>query len=242
MCFADPVSLGLATISGGIGAAGGMAEQRAKDREARLNSWANIEQMKQDSEVAKLRNKILGEYVGRQNEFVGQNREALKDTTAQFSGPQVETNRATSEADRNAFLQKQVGTTPQTDVAVRESASPLVQGEMAAKLMEAFKASQAGGQREAKLGSFGDSLRIGGEAAQNSARKIDTTNNFARGDISLLGADQDLQEFQVRKPIYKPGANPNNPAGTLKGLGSLVGSLAGAYGNKAVNSLSSIFK
>ena len=229
MCF-DPVTLGRAAVGGGLSAAGGMAEQRANNRDQRLKSWANVQQMQQDAEAAKLRNRVLNEYVGRQHEFRDQNQGDFKSAVAGFDAGAQEAQRGASEAERNAFLQQQIGSAPATTVQTRESASPAIQGEIAKKLSEALASAQAGGSRAAKLGSYGDAMRNNGENLQSSARKIDTTNNFARGEIGMLGADQDLQEFQMRKPIYIPGANSSNPSSTLKGLGSLVGSLAGAYG------------
>lgn len=232
MCF-DAVSLGGALIGGGISAGGAMASNRAANRDARTTAYANVQQMEQDAAVAKLRNKILNEYVGRQKEFTAQNQEAFKGGVGGYAAPAMEESRAGAETGRNEFLTKQVAGIPQTEVTLRDSDSPAVRSELARKLSEAAAGATAGAGRAAKLSSYGDSWTTAGEGAQDSARKIDTTNNFARGEISMMPADQDMQEFILRKPIIKAGANPNNPAGTLKGLGSLVGSLAGAYGSKA---------
>ncbi|HEY5798472.1 MAG TPA: hypothetical protein VIU82_26005 [Bosea sp. (in: a-proteobacteria)] len=231
----------MAAIGGGLNAAGSMAQNRAKNRDVRTQAFANIQQMEQDSAAAKLRNKILNQYVGRQKEFTGQNQEAFKGGVGGYAAPVMEESRAGSEASRNDFLNKQIAGIPQTEMAVRDSDSPAVASELAKKMGEAFASTTAGAGRAAKLGSFGDSWTTAGEGAQDSARKIDTTNNFARGEIAMLPADQDLQEFVLRKPIYKAGANPNNPAGLLGGLGGLVGSLAGAYGKQAGSTLSGWF-
>lgn len=240
MCF-DPISLGMAAIGGGLSAGGAMAKNRAANREKNTSAFANIQQMEQDSAVAKLRNKILNEYVGRQKEFTGQNQEAFKGGAGGYAAPAMEASRAGAETSRNDFLAKQVAGIPQTEMAMRDSDSPAVQSELAKKMGEALASSQAGAGRAAKLGSFGDSWTTAGEGAQSAARSIDTTNNFARGEIAMLPADQDLQEFVLRKPIYKAGANNKNPAGLLGGLGSLVGSLAGAYGGKIGSGITSMF-
>jgi len=231
----------MAAIGGGLNAAGSAAQNRAKNRDVRTQAFANIQQMEQDSAVAKLRNKILNEYVGRQKEFTGQNQEAFKGGVSGYTAPAMEESRAGAEAGRNEFLGKQIAGIPQAEVAMRDSDSPAVASELAKKMGEALASSTAGAGRAAKLGSFGDSWTAAGEGAQDSARKIDTTNNFARGEIAMLPADQDLQEFVLRKPIYKAGANSSNPAGMLSGLGGLVGSLAGAYGNKIGPTVSSWF-
>lgn len=222
-------------------ASGAMAQNRGANREARATAAANIAQMEQDSEVAKLRNKILNEYVGRQKGFTAENQGAFKEGVAGYGAPAMETSRAGAEAGRNEFLSKQIAGIPQTEMAMRDSDSPVVRGELAKKMSEALASTQAGAGRAAKLGSFGDSWTTAGDGAQNSARKIDTTNNFARGEIAMLPADQDLQEFVLRKPIRKAGANAKNPAGLLTGLGSFVGSMAGAYGKQAGSAMSSLF-
>lgn len=240
MCF-DPASLGLTAIGGVLGAAGTAAENRAANRNVRLNAWANVQKMKQDSEAAILRNKILGQYRDRQHGYVDENQKALADTTQKFGAEGQEAARAKGEAERGATIQGAIGDAPRAEVTLGAGATPLVQQTIADRLVKAIGDSKAQGTRMAALGSYGDLDQGNKMALQGGARAIDTTNNFARGDISMLPADQDLQEFQMRKPIFVPGANPNNPASTLKGLGSLVGSLAGAYGKNIGTTLSGWF-
>lgn len=240
MCF-DPVSLALTAAGGALSAGGAAADSRAANRSVRLNAWANVQKAKQDSDAAILRNKILGEYRDRQHGFVAENQKSLADTTQKFGAEGQEATRSAEEATRNNTIQGAIGTAPRAEVVTSASGTPIVQQTIADRLAKAISDSQAQGSRMAALGSYGDLDQSNQRALQGGARAIDTTNNFARGDISMLGADQDLQEFQMRKPIYVPGANPKNPSSTLKGLGSLVGSLAGAYGKNIGSSLSSWF-
>ena len=240
MCI-DPVTLGLTAIGGVLGAGGAAAESRAANRNVRLNAWANVEKSKQDSQAAILRNKILGEYRDRQHGFVDENQKSLAGTTQKFGAEGQEASRAANETTRNDTIQSAIGSAPQAEVTLGSGATPLVQQTIADRLTKAITDAKTQGGRMAAVGSYGDLDQSNKMALQGGARAIDTTNNFARGDISMLPADQDLQEFQMRKPIYVPGANPNNPASGLKGLGSLVGSLAGAYGKNIGSTLSGWF-
>lgn len=220
---------------------GTAAENRAANRNVRLNAWANVQKSKQDSEAAILRNKILGEYRDRQHGYVDENQKALADTTQKFGADGQEASRAQGQATRDQSIQSAIGDAPRAEVTLGAGATPLVQQTIADRLAKAVSDSKAQGSRMAALGSYGDLDQSNKRAMQGGARAIDTTNNFARGDISMLPADQDLQEFQMRAPIYVPGANPNNPSSSLKGLGSLVGSLAGAYGKNIGTTLSGWF-
>jgi hypothetical protein len=217
--------------------AGQMKNNRATQQNAIAESKGRIENMRQDSEEAILRNKILNEYVGRQQGYVGQNQGTLAGVTGQFAAPAQETALTGAQDRRGAVVADAINATPQAEVATHASASPMVQGEIAKRMMAAMDQSRAKGAAGAKVAGYGDVWGVNnGEALQNSARTLDTNNNFARGDISTLGADQDLQAFQQRRPVFVKTVNPN-PGATMQGLGSLVGSLAGAYGRQVPNAV-----
>lgn len=111
-----------------------------------------------------------------------------------------------------------------TEAPISGSAPSVVQGEITKRLMDAYAQSKAGAAASAKLGSYGDTWAKNAVDLTTAGRKIDTRNNFSRGDMSLLPYDQDLAEAQVPQAKVKP----NTWGEILSGVGKLGSAAAGS--------------
>lgn len=200
-----------ATVGGGI-ASRNTAKQNA-DAQAMRNRQAAL-----------ARNDVRDAYRKRTAEWGDQNEAEKQRLLAQQDAQPQRQQQDDLTAQREAAATSiQRAPTP-TEAPISGSAPSVVQGEITKRLMDAYAQSRAGAAASAKLGGYGDTWAKNALDLTTSARKIDTRNNFSRGDMSLLPYDQELADAQV--PQAK--VQSNTWGELLTGLGKLGSAAAGS--------------
>lgn len=271
MCF-DPISAALAiggSVASGVGTkmqndannkasrlnmiaqANADAENRAIDyrNNDRINADIKAAEevqykgLLQDAEEARVRNQVLAEFTARQ-------RQAAQTNDATFGGALPTFGAAGTGQQLDASAQGRGDTAAQAvasggavDAGFRGSAPGLVQASLDRALAEGRNTATDRARAGAQVSAYGDVNTQQGISMADMVGKIGLQNNFARGDLSLLPAEQELRGSLVRTPIYAPPPTllegrvarpqqiqPKQSAvgGLLKGIGSLAGSYGGS--------------
>jgi hypothetical protein len=226
MCF-DPVSLGALAIGTGASIGGGMLTRGAQAEQQQ-------QQMNENLASAGVRNQMLLNFLNQQRKYQDQNSAAFKPITAAIDPTTFRAAQATDTANRT-----NAGTTAINDFTGAAPAvattgtdpNNQVQAEIARRSgVETGKSLRDVGN-EAKLKGFGDVFGDLGLTTNDAARKIDTTNSFARTDASLLPEQQQLAAAPFSQPVPQTGSALGS---ILSGVGNIAatfgGSRAGASG------------
>jgi hypothetical protein len=226
----DPVTIALLAASAAAGGISGAA----KNNTAAGNRVAEIgyqtQNMQQDADAASARNRVLGDYLGRQDQWIAQNQGDLNTGIAKFLPDVQQTQQAGLEAARGDSINGALGASQGTNgVALRTNAPSFVTDAIAKKVAEAHEVARDSGMRLAKMGSYGDSWNQNNRNIVGTAHNIDTTNTIAKGNAALIPQAQGLEEFIARKPIAMP-IPARNPWWTtvLDGVAKVGGAAAGA--------------
>jgi len=227
----DPISLGIMAASAAASGISGAAKNKtaAQNQVGQIQYY--MDQAAQDAAAAKERNRVLDQYLGRQDEWVAQNQGDLNTGIAGFLPDAQEMQRTGLEGARGSSIDAALGApnAGSSDVALRKGAPNFVTDTIDKKVSEARDLARDSGMKLARMGSYGDTWQQNNRAIGGTGHKIDTTNTIARGNASLIPYAQDLAEFQVRKPITPP-AQQQNPWWTsaLDGAAKLGSAYAGA--------------
>lgn len=271
MCF-DPISAGLAVAGAGASAIGTkmqndannkaqrlnfMAEQKAdaqnKEIDARNNVRINADIAKaeqiqfqarqQDAEDARVRNEVLAEFTARQRQVADKNAAQLAAGAVAQGADTTKQVQAGATTARTDFAKNAIDGQAPVKSGFMGSTPSFIEGELAKAISagRATAADRAGAS--AAVSAYGDAGTTQMLGLADIVGGIGLNNNFAKGDLSLLPAEQELRGSIVQKPIYAPPSTllegrvsrPNQqPAKTseagslLKGIGSLAGSFAGS--------------
>lgn len=216
ICF-DPLSLALLAASTAATVGGGIATRQNAQENANSAAMRN-------RQAALARNNVRDAYRQRTTEWGNQNEaEKQRLLAQQEQAPQQKQQEDLTAAREATATSVQRAPSP-TEAPISGSAPSVVQGEITKRLMDAYAQSRAGAAASAKLGSYGDTWAKNAVDLTTVGRKIDTRNNFSRGDMALLGYDQDLAEAQVPQAKVKP----NTWGEVLSGLGKLGSAAAGS--------------
>lgn len=202
MCF-DPVSIGLMAGGSGLSFLGGSARQKAQSRYTAANIEADMEQARQNHEEALARNRVLDEFMKRQDTWTSENRETFDKGTNAFKAENQTKSLEDSEKKRGDAMLAALAT-PSETVTPTQSDNVL-QKDLDQRISAALTENQNKAGRLAKLGAYGDSMQDNQTAIGDADADIRTTNTIARGNLALLPGYQDLEGFQYRKPIWRPG-------------------------------------
>jgi hypothetical protein len=271
MCF-DPLSLAL-TAAGSIASGAGTKMQNdANNKAARINFQAEraadaqnreidarnnvrinddiakaeqiqFQALQQDAEDARVRNQVLAEFTARQRQVADRNAAAIA-TGAVAQGAdstkQVQAGAATARTD---FAKNAIDGAAPVDPNFMGSTPSFIQGELAKAIAAGRATATDRAGASAAVSAYGDAGTRQMLGLADIVGGIGLNNNFAKGDLSLLPAEQELRGSLVRTPIYAPPptllegrvSRPNQqPAKTseagalLKGIGSLAGSVGGS--------------
>lgn len=113
------------------------------------------------------------------------------------------------------------------DIPLSGSAPSVVRGEIAKRMLTAFQGATERARSSGRLGGYNDAWLGHNIGVGDTSNRIGTNNNFARGQMSLVPAMQDLAETSVYKP---PSILPQimtfagNVLGGAAGRGGLFGS------------------
>lgn len=200
----DPLSLSLAggALLGGVVSGAAQNDVAAQNRVAEIRY--QMDKMRQDAAVANARNRVLGDYLGRQDEWVAQNQGDFNTGLGAFMPDAQGAQLAGAETARGDSILGAIGGPNTGGVALRTNAPNFVTSEIDKKVAEARDLARTSGLRMAKMGAYGDTWQQNNRGIADTGRKIDTTNTIAKGNMALVPYAQDLTEFQVRKPIPLP--------------------------------------
>lgn len=271
MCF-DPLSAALAvggSVASGIGTkmqndANNKAyrlnvfQQAMADEKNRAIDYANNERinkdiaaaeqiqfqgLQQDAAEAELRNKVLAEYTARQREAAAANNATLAAGIPAMGATGTTQQLADVGQQRGDFAAQAVSAGGAVDPSFRGSTPDMLRRLLETSVAGSRQAATDQARAGAAVSAYGDVGTRQGISLADMVGKIGLQNNFAKGDMSLLPADQELRGSLVRKPIYAPPPTllqdrvarpeqiqPKQSAGgaLLKGIGSLAGTYAGS--------------
>lgn len=216
MCF-DPISLALMAASTAASVGGGIVNRNTQRQNADRVAMRNLQ-------VARERNAVRDQYRERQkawgDEAQGENTKAID-----AMGPDAQAKKQGKVTDARAAVAQNIQRAPVAGEApISGSAPSVVEGEIASRMMKAYQDSQAHAGRAAKLGGYGDVWQANALDLNNTNRRVNTLNNFSRGDASLLGYDQDFAEYLVPQAKMKS----NVWGDVLTGVGKLGSAAAGS--------------
>lgn len=271
MCF-DPVSAALAiggSVASGVGTkmqndANNKAQrinfinQSMADAQNREIDFANnartnadikaaeetqFKGLQQDAAEAAARNAVLAEYTARQRQAAGANDATFGAAVPTFGTAGTNEQLATTGQQRGDFAAQAVAGGGATDAGFRGSTPDMIRQMLEKALAGSRQTATDRAGASAAVSAYGDVGTRQGQSMADMVGKIGLQNNFAKGDLSLLPADQELRGSLVRTPIYAPPptllqdrvsrpeqVQPKQSAGgaLLKGIGSLAGSYAGS--------------
>ncbi len=267
MCF-DPVSLGVAALGMGASAAGTKMQNDAANKAQRTNfinqsiadeknrviDYANNDRinadikaaeevqfkgLQQDAEEARVRNQVLAEFTARQREAATRNNADFNGALPGLGAEGTTQQLGTATQGRGDYAAAAVDSGGAVDAGFRGSAPSLVQASMDRALAAGRQTATDRARAGAAVSAYGDVGTSQGQALADMVGKIGLTNNFAKGDLSLLPAEQEMRGSLVRTPIYAPPptllqdrvSRPEQvqPKDTGGGLLKSIGSLAGTY-------------
>lgn len=225
----DPATLAIMAAASAGKAIAGIAERNtaSKNQVGQINY--QMAQDAQDAAAAAARNRVLGDYLGRQDQWIAQNQGDLNTGIAGFMPDAQALRRTGAEGARTASIDTAMGAPATGAVPLRASTPGFVAREFDKKVNEARDLARASGMKLARVGSYGDQWQQNNRDIGATGHKIDTTNTIARGNMSLLPYAQDLEEFQVRAPIAAPTPQ-STPwwASLLSGAADLASTYAGS--------------
>ncbi len=201
-----PLMLGAAALAG-IGKAG---EVMANNKFKTQNIQADMQQLQQDAEAARLRNQVLDKYREIARAFANENQGNFQSGMTAFT-PEAQTARlGGAEAARGSAISGAIGAGPSTDIAMRKSAPSFVQNNLSGELGDAFTRAQGQGGQLASIGAYGDTMAANQRDIGSTGQKVQTVNQLATGNAALLPYEQDLASYQANRPIWRP-AQPDAP-------------------------------
>lgn len=271
MCF-DPISLGVAALGAGASALGtsmqnsannkayrynlmaeAAADQRNREIDARNNARINediakAEQVQyqgllQDTEEARVRNAVLAEFTARQREAAARNQQIVQQGAMAQGADATKAKTAGAATARSDFAQKAIDSSAPVDANFRGSTPDVVRSALAEALASGRAKAGERAAAGAAVSAYGDAGTTQALGLADIVRDVNQGNDFAKGDLALMPAEQELRGSIVRTPIYAPPptlleANVGRPAQIqpktplaaelLKGFGSLAGSVAGS--------------
>lgn len=271
MCF-DPISAAIAIGGAAASGAGtkmqndannkayrlnvfGQAQADAKNREIdyanndRINAdikaaeEVQFKALQQDAEEARVRNAVLAEFTARQRQAAQTNDATFKGAVPTFGAAGTTQQLGAAAQSRGDFAEQAIASGGAVDPAFRGSTPGVVQASLDRALASGRETVGSRARAGAEVSAYGDVSSSQGQSMADMVGKIGLQNNFAKGDLSLLPAEQELRGSLVRTPIYAPPPTllqdrvsrpqqiqPKQSAGgaLLKGIGQLAGSYAGS--------------
>jgi len=228
MCF-DPVSLTLLAASTAASAGGSILEGNAQSDFVRQNLDADMTEMRQSVEEARLRNEVADRYRETARKFGEENQTNFNAGLGSFMPDAQAARMDAATADRGGTVASAIGQPPSAEATPFRAGTPdAVKATHAQRVGDAFARAQTQGAAGAKVGAYGDTMAENQRTVGGTGQKIETVNTLAKGNAALLPHEQDLVGYQARKPIFRPAAPQVSPwAPVLKGAGRIGGAMAG---------------
>lgn len=207
MCTGLEIPL-LMTAIGGIASAAGGAMTR-NDQQANA------------TRDAAARNQVLTDTLGRNQTLANDARTHFDDRLASSQPTAMAANQGQATDSRLAALTGNMPAINPTTMPGAADAPTIVKTAISKALSDAMDKSNAKAGAQAQLGGYGDLFFNQGLADKAASDQIGTDVNFARSNIAMVPALQEMAANGVYQPISPIG-------GILQGLGSVAGSAAGS--------------
>ena len=175
--------------------------------------------------VAAARNDVLLRYLKQQRGLENEGRGHLKGTVDTYAPGNTQLPDAQG-ARTDAITTAVGGMSDPNAVAVSRSAPKNVRGEIAKRMLTAFEDSTARAKAMGSLGGYGDQWSNNNANIVDTGRKINTLNNFSRGNSAILSSQQDLAQIGATK-------EPSIWGPILQAGGKMLMSTAGGLGGGA---------
>lgn len=199
--------------------------------------------LQQDVAEAAARNQVLAEYNARQRQAAAANDATFGAGVPTFGAAGTTQQLAGTGQQRGDFAAQAVAGGGGTDAGFIGSAPDQIRQMLTQALAGSRNKATDQARAGAAVSAYGDVSTRQGQSMADMVGKIGLQNNFAKGDMSLMPADQELRGSLVRTPIYAPPPTllqqrvarpeqiqPKQSAGgaALKGIGQLAGTYAGS--------------
>ena len=159
----------------------------------------------------------------KENGFADTNAAELNKNVANYAPGVQDTNLTNAQGSRAATMTGNMTPDAGADVPYTADAPAPVRSELAKRIMAAHDGAVSRAGLTAKVGGYGDTWFNNGLNTSAADRNIDTTNNYANGTKSILGAQQDA----AAAAAYKP---PSVWGPVLSGISSVAAGAAGGGG------------
>lgn len=194
----DPVSL---AIMGG-----GMAAKLGGDLISRRDAIENA------NAIAEARNSVLLKYLSDQKKLEQEGRGYLKTTLDTYAPGNTQLPDA--QAARTGVITSTMGgPSDPGDITVSRSAPKNVRGTIAKRMLASFEDATERAKAMGSLGGYGDQWSNNNAGIVDTGRRINTLNNFSRGNSGILSSQQDLaqigatQQPSIWGPVLSAGGS-----------------------------------
>jgi|WetSurMetagenome_2_1015567.scaffolds.fasta_scaffold421351_2 hypothetical protein len=179
--------------------------------------------------TAEARNNILTQYLQKQADFAKESRGYLDTRMGDYAPGAQDAALSNAQTARTATSTGAItGPSDGSEIAFSSSAPAVVRGEYAKRMLSAFNSATERAKASGKLGGYGDTWLGNNVGIADTGRRIDTVNNFSRGETGILNDQMDLAEIGAKKEasIWGP---------ILSGAGKIGTSLASKYATGGVS-------
>ena len=162
--------------------------------------------------IAAARNAVLLDYLKKQKKLEMEGRGHLDTTVGTYAPGNTQLADAQG-ARMGAIETTQGGMSDPGAVTVSRSAPKNVRGEIAKRMLTAFQDSTARAKAMGSLGGYGDQWSNNAVNIGDTGRKINTLQNFSRGNSAILQSQQDLAQIGATKepsiwgPVLQAGGS-----------------------------------
>jgi hypothetical protein len=203
----DPVTLAIALGSAAASSVGSMVSAN----EAAANN----------KRIARARNQELSNTLNSNNKLSQEATDILQQRLDKAAPEEQQTQTQDTQQKLQQDFTKAVDTTPTIDPGISGSAPEVVKTEMAKRLSDSLGKARTSAQNLGKLNAYGQNVFNNNLATQQAGRDISVPVGFARSNMDLLPALQDLAGMSADRPSSGLGS-------LLQGLGAAGGSIAGS--------------
>lgn len=223
-----PLSVG-ALLAGLVSSvAGARANQRASANDYVNQLGVEMQEAAQRTDEARARNAVRDTYRDRNDTYAAANQGELRQALAPYAPGAQTARQAGEEAVRGQAVTNNVAAGDYSAPNLGVFDSPTVANAFRDAIARRVQFAHDGGQRAARVASWGDTWDRNRRDVGDSAGRIGTTNAMARNDMAALPNAQDLAGFQTERIINRPARSDRSVGDLLQSLGGFAGSVAGS--------------
>lgn len=179
-----------------------------------------------EARMAEARNKILFDYLDKQDKLARENENVNHNVIGAFGAPNQAKVLGNAQNNRVRDITDNLAPVATNEVTLSPDATSGTTADIAARLRAGFEKATNTAKALAKTNAYGDQWNANNLTTGAGARNIGVTNSFARGNTAILPALQDFAQYQAYKPLSGTGALESS-------LGSILAAAGGAGLGKA---------